>query len=44
MTEGDHFSHIGFSGGHEQSIVAVLNGDYDAGVVWADGQGEWEDG
>ena len=22
----------------------MLNGDFDAGVVWADGQGEWEDG
>jgi phosphonate transport system substrate-binding protein len=44
MTEGEYFSRIGFSGGHEQSIIAVLNGDYDAGVVWADAQGEWEDG
>ena len=44
MTEGEYFSRIGFSGGHEQSIIAVLNGDFDAGVVWADGQGEWEDG
>ncbi|MDO5648304.1 phosphonate ABC transporter substrate-binding protein [Paracoccus sp. (in: a-proteobacteria)] len=44
MTEGEYFSKIGFSGGHEQTIIAVLNGDYDAGVVWADGQGEWEDG
>jgi phosphonate transport system substrate-binding protein len=44
MTEGEYFSRIGFSGGHEQSIIAVVNGDSDAGVVWADGQGEWEDG
>lgn len=44
MTEGEYFSRIGFSGGHEQSIIAVVNGDYDAGVVWADAQGEWEDG
>lgn len=44
MTEGEYFNRIGFSGGHEQSIIAVLNGDFDAGVVWADGQGEWEDG
>ncbi|MFN3526045.1 MAG: phosphonate ABC transporter substrate-binding protein [Paracoccus sp. (in: a-proteobacteria)] len=44
MEEGEYFSRIGFSGGHEQSIIAVLNGDYDAGVVWADGLGEWEDG
>jgi len=44
MTEGEYFSRVGFSGGHEQTIIAVVNGDYDAGVVWADGQGEWEDG
>ncbi|MFN3273971.1 MAG: phosphonate ABC transporter substrate-binding protein [Paracoccus sp. (in: a-proteobacteria)] len=44
MEEGEYFSRIGFSGGHEQSIIAVVNGDYDAGVVWADGLGEWEDG
>lgn len=44
MEEGEYFSRIGFSGGHEQSIIAVVNGDYDAGVTWADGQGEWEDG
>jgi phosphonate transport system substrate-binding protein len=44
MTEGEYFSRIGFSGGHEQSIIAVANGDYDAGVTWADGQGAWEDG
>jgi len=44
MTEGEYFSRIGFSGGHEQTIIAVVNGDFDAGVVWADGQGEWEDG
>ena len=33
-----------FSGGHEQSIVAVANGDAEAGVSWADGLGDWEDG
>ena len=32
------------SGGHEQSIVGVHNGDFDAGVTWADGLGNWEDG
>lgn len=44
MTEGEYFSRIAFSGGHEQSIIGVVNGDFDAGVVWADGLGEWEDG
>lgn len=44
MVEGEYFGRIGFSGGHEQSIIGVVNGDYDAGVVFADGQGDWEDG
>ena len=38
------FSEVKFSGGHEQTIVAVNNGDVDAGVSWADGVGNWEDG
>lgn len=38
------FSEVRFSGGHEQSIVAVANGDADAGVSFADGLGNWEDG
>lgn len=40
----EYFSDVRFSGGHEQSIVAVANGDAEAGVSWADGLGEWEDG
>lgn len=39
-----YFSEVRFSGGHEQSIVGVANGDFDAAVAWADGLGEWEDG
>ena len=38
------FSEVKFSGGHEQTIVGVANGDFDAGVSWADGLGNWEDG
>lgn len=38
------FGSVKFTGGHEQTIVAVNNGDIDAGVTWADGQGNWEDG
>lgn len=41
---GKFFSDVKFTGGHEQTIVAVTNGDIDGGVTWADGQGEWEDG
>lgn len=44
MDSGDYFGDVKFTGGHEQTIVAVNNGDIDAGVTWADGLGEWEDG
>ncbi|MGX0974900.1 phosphonate transport system substrate-binding protein [Roseovarius sp. MBR-51] len=44
MDSGDYFGEVKFTGGHEQTIVAVANGDIDAGVTWADGQGAWEDG
>lgn len=44
MKNGDYFGEVVFTGGHEQTIVAVNNGDVDAGVTWADGQGNWEDG
>ena len=44
MDSGDYFGEVRFTGGHEQTIVAVANGDIDGGVTWADGQGNWEDG
>ena len=44
MDSGEYFGEVKFTGGHEQTIVAVANGDVDAGVTWADGQGAWEDG
>jgi phosphonate transport system substrate-binding protein len=44
MEPGDYFGDVLFTGGHEQTIVAVNNGDIDAGVTWADGLGNWEDG
>lgn len=40
----DYFSEVKMSGGHEQTVVGVANGDFDAGVTWADGLGNWEDG
>ena len=40
----EYFGEVKMSGGHEQSIVGVHNGDFDAGVSWADGLGNWEDG
>ena len=44
MESGDFFGEVRFTGGHEQTIVAVAGGDINAGVTWADAQGEWEDG
>ncbi len=44
MESGEFFGEVKFTGGHEQTIVAVNNGDIDGGVTWADGQGNWEDG
>ena len=44
MEPGDFFGDVVFTGGHEQTIIAVNNGDIDAGVTWADGLGNWEDG
>jgi phosphonate transport system substrate-binding protein len=39
-----YFSSTGFGGGHEQAVVAVLNGQYDAGVTWTSGVGEASEG
>jgi phosphonate transport system substrate-binding protein len=44
MESGDYFGEVKFTGGHEQTIVAVNNSDVDADVTWTDGQGNWEDG
>ncbi len=44
MTPGEYFGDVVFTGGHEQTIVAVYNGDIEAGVTWADGIGAWEEG
>jgi phosphonate transport system substrate-binding protein len=44
MENGAYFKEVVFTGGHEQTIVAVVNKDVDGGVTWADGQGNWEDG
>lgn len=39
-----YFSDVGFGGGHEQAVVAVLNNQYDAGVTWVSGVGEPSEG
>jgi phosphonate transport system substrate-binding protein len=44
LADGGYFSKTGFSGGHEQGVVAVLNKQYDAAVTWTSGQGEQSEG
>jgi phosphonate transport system substrate-binding protein len=44
MKSGEYFKEVKFVGGHEQTIVAVFNGDIDGGVTWACGLGNWVDG
>ncbi len=39
-----YFASATFSGGHEQNVLAVLNGDVDGGVTWTSGVGDWDDG
>ncbi len=38
------FGQVGFSGGHEQGVIAVLNRQYDAAATWMSGLGERSDG
>lgn len=42
--EDSYFSAVGFSGGHEQGVIAVLNGQYDAAATWSSLLGEREQG
>lgn len=44
LADGGYFSKTGFSGGHEQGVVAVLNKQYDAAVTWTSGQGDINEG
>nr|WP_294501361.1 phosphonate ABC transporter substrate-binding protein [uncultured Rhodopila sp.] len=44
LADGAYFTKTGFSGGHEQGVVAVLNKQYDAAVTWTSGQGEKAEG
>jgi phosphonate transport system substrate-binding protein len=41
---GRFFGGFGFSGGHPQSVIAVLNGDFDAGVTWTSNIGDFDQG
>ena len=44
LTDGKYFSRVGFAGGHEQGVVAMLNKQYDACVTWTSGQGDINEG
>jgi phosphonate transport system substrate-binding protein len=44
MAPGAYFADVMFTGGHEQTIVAVGNGDVDAGPSRGDGHGDREEG
>jgi phosphonate transport system substrate-binding protein len=40
----EYFSETGFGGGHENLVLEVVKGNFDAGTTWASGVGDWEDG
>ena len=40
----EYFSETGFGGGHENLVLEVVKGTFDAGTTWASGVGEWENG
>jgi phosphonate transport system substrate-binding protein len=40
----EFFASTEFQGGHENGVLAVLNGDVDAAVTWVSGVGAWEEG
>lgn len=40
----EFFSETGFGGGHENLVLEVVKGTFDAGTTWASGVGEFEDG
>lgn len=44
MPVEEFFGETGFGGGHEQTVIAVLNKQFDAGVTWTSGIGEYSEG
>jgi len=40
----EYFSETGFGGGHENLVLAVLDGKFDAGTTFGSGVGKWEEG
>ena len=39
-----YFSETGFGGGHENLVLAVLDGKFDVGTTFGSGVGSWEEG
>ncbi|WP_421849453.1 phosphonate ABC transporter substrate-binding protein [Oricola sp.] len=44
MSLDEYFSDTGFGGGHENTVLEMLKGNFDASVTWSSGVGEYEDG
>ena len=40
----DYFSETGFGGGHENNVLEMLKGTFDASVTWSSGVGDYADG
>lgn len=40
----DFFAETGFGGGHENLVLEVVKGTFDAGTTWASGVGDWDEG
>jgi phosphonate transport system substrate-binding protein len=40
----EFFSETSFNGGHENLVLAVLDGKVDVGTTWGSGVGEWSEG
>ncbi|MDP1731967.1 MAG: phosphate/phosphite/phosphonate ABC transporter substrate-binding protein, partial [Devosia sp.] len=44
MPVNEFFGETGFGGGHENLILTVLDGQFDAGVTWGSGVGDFSEG
>ncbi len=43
-TVKDYFAETGFGGGHENLVLEVIKGTFDAGTTFGSGVGDWKDG
>ena len=44
MPIAEFFGETGFGGGHENLVLEVVKGNFDAGTTWASGVGDFDDG